>query len=53
LFFNLKQYEEAILRYEEALPIFQRVFGDQHPTLFRLPTALLLPAEVPNNRIAG
>jgi tetratricopeptide (TPR) repeat protein len=30
LFNQLKQYEEAIPRYEEALAIFQRVFGDQH-----------------------
>ncbi len=30
LFAQLKQYEEAIPRYEEALIIYQRVFGDQH-----------------------
>jgi tetratricopeptide (TPR) repeat protein len=30
LFANLKQYEEAIPRLEEALAICQRVFGDQH-----------------------
>jgi hypothetical protein len=30
LFANLNQYEEAIPRFEEALAIRQRVFGDQH-----------------------
>jgi tetratricopeptide (TPR) repeat protein len=30
LFANLRQYEEAIPRLEEALAIEQRVFGDQH-----------------------
>jgi hypothetical protein len=30
LFDQLKQYEEAIPRYQEALIIYQRVFGDQH-----------------------
>jgi tetratricopeptide (TPR) repeat protein len=30
LFANLKQYEEAIPRYEEVLAIQQRVFGEKH-----------------------
>ena len=30
LFADLKQYEEAIPRFEEALAIRQKVFGDQH-----------------------
>ncbi len=35
LFADLKQYEEAIPRYEEALAIDQRVYGDQHDQTIR------------------
>ncbi len=31
LYTLVKQYEEAIPRYEEVLAIQQRVYGDQHP----------------------
>jgi tetratricopeptide (TPR) repeat protein len=35
LFADLKQYEEAIPRFEEALAIRQKVFGDQHERTVR------------------
>jgi tetratricopeptide (TPR) repeat protein len=41
LFDELKQYEEAIPRYDEALIIFQRVFGDRTSTLWLLPVNML------------
>ncbi len=36
LFGHLKQYEEAIPRYEGALIIHQRVYGDLHDITVRL-----------------
>ena len=52
LFFKLKQYEEAIQRLEEVLPIFQRVYGNKHQRTVGLPRTLHPPASWLNNAIA-
>jgi tetratricopeptide (TPR) repeat protein len=51
LFANLKQYEEAIPRLEEALAIEQRVFGDQHDKLSRPPRSSPRSASLPRSPI--
>ena len=49
LFASLKQYEEAIPRFEEVLAICQRVFGDQHARTVQTAEEL---ASSPNKPIA-